>query len=339
MNVGIEMEEEFRKCEKLGEFYDKYQSTMFGTFWRSQRDVEYRYVSFEEFRMSFPIIAEKGLTSSEDLARLCGLTEKDKARTGYLIFQAVSIIGLFAAPFPLELKAILLIVILFTGIFIGLVMEDVYVEMLDWLEFNFDRTIGELMSTKQEREEEKERIIAHEAGHFFLAHTVGVPVTSYCTGDHTVTIPNRVRNKKRQQQQQQPQMAGAGGNVKSLPTIQCEYPLYASGRSGSDRTETEEFLQKMTCIAFAGIVNEIIEFGSSKGGLNDYRFIRGIYNLCNMNKEEQEAYNRWAMTRCYAILKKHKATGVATLKSAMKERKGILDCVIELEKASPYEKT
>merc|ERR1711990_704146 len=103
--------------------------------------------------------------------------------------------------------------------------------------------IASLRGTKEERDQQEDRVCRHEAGHFLCGYLCGLPVRGYSTNDLGVPC------------------------VEFYPSTEGE----AMGRELSS-----EEIAIMSVVAMSGSVAEALEFGEAKGGESDLLELDGL---------------------------------------------------------------
>ncbi|MGI0485656.1 ATP-dependent Zn protease [Pantanalinema rosaneae CENA516] len=147
------------------------------------------------------------------------------------------------------------------------------------------------------------RIVHHEAGHFLVAHHLGIPITGYSLSAWEAF---------RQGHQGQ-----AGVQVDAQELEQTLRPGAASTTSVLDRYCT---------VWMAGIAAESLTYGDVQGGKDDLQVLRAVLRQQGLTPTACDQAERWALLRAKTILK-DQATAHATLVQAMAQRLPIEQCL------------
>jgi len=153
--------------------------------------------------------------------------------------------------------------------------------------------------TSESNDDTRERICAHEAGHFLCGYLCGLPIKSYNAGDSGV------------------------------PCV--EFFTDATTSKGF----TEDEISAITVVAMSGSVGEIIAKGKASGGENDLRELDNCFRRSEefIGAAKQQELTRWGALKAYDLLKSNRGKYDALVK-AFEQGKGVEECVTILE-ASP----
>ena len=152
-------------------------------------------------------------------------------------------------------------------------------------------------SSKQKRD----RILHHEAGHFLVAHLLGIPVTSYA-----LTALEAFK---------QGQTAQGGVRFE-------DQKLADQLQSG---TLSAQLLDQYCTVWMAGIVAEKFVYGSAQGGAEDRTKISAILTQLRRPISEIQLKQNWGSLRAKNMIESHKIA-YESLVSAMAERATVDEC-------------
>jgi len=152
-------------------------------------------------------------------------------------------------------------------------------------------------SSKQKRD----RILHHEAGHFLVAHLLGIPVTSYALNAWEAF--------------KQGQTAQGG--------VRFEDEQLASQLQNG--TLSVQLLDQYCTVWMAGIVAEKIVYGSALGGAEDRTKISAILTQLRRPSSEIQLKQNWGSLRAKNLLETHKSAYEA-LVAAMEKRATVAEC-------------
>ncbi len=149
--------------------------------------------------------------------------------------------------------------------------------------------------------EHRERVLHHEAGHFLVAHHLGIPITGY-----TLSAWEAFRQGQR----------GVGGV--SFDTTELEAEA-ATGQLSAQRVD--QFCQ----VWMAGIAAEQMVYGNAEGGESDRAQIRTLWNLFKRSPSEAVLKQRWAALQAKTLIETQRDHYDA-LVAAMAQNAPIDDC-------------
>lgn len=150
-------------------------------------------------------------------------------------------------------------------------------------------------------QEQKQRIIYHEAGHFFTAYFYQIPVTGY-----TLTPWENIKFNN----------LGSGGVVFDTQ--------FLAGKS-QDLREFNLLLERFSIVLMAGIAAEKVIYNNSEGGEEDRQKFREIYRDLGLNSAQLNMKQRLAILQAQTLIENHKDTYLA-LVGAMKNRLSVAEC-------------
>jgi hypothetical protein len=152
-------------------------------------------------------------------------------------------------------------------------------------------------------EEEKQRIIYHEAGHFLVAYHLGIPITDYSL---TVWESFKKGNKGK---------IGVVFETENLPEKE-NLPLT---------------LERLTTVLMAGMEAEKMIYGNIRGGEDDLAQMRQFLVNSGLPNSVFQQKKNWAKLQAKNILLNHQ-NGYEDLVIALKERKSLEDCYLTINK-------
>lgn len=151
-------------------------------------------------------------------------------------------------------------------------------------------------------ESHRQRILHHEAGHFFIAHCLGVPITNY-----SLSAWEAFRKGQ----------PGRGGVEFSIDHLSAQI------KQGALSAETVE---TYCTIWMAGIAAEQLVYGSAEGGYDDRQALRVLWQQFQRPQSECEVKSRWSALKAKTILESHRDEYDA-LVEAMGRRASVEECV------------
>jgi ATP-dependent Zn protease len=155
--------------------------------------------------------------------------------------------------------------------------------------------------------EERERIVHHEAGHFFVAHYLKIPVA-----DYTLTVWEAFKK----------QTGGAIGTTIDESLLSSEQLT---------PQELPLFVDRFATVCMAGIAAENIIYGEAKGGREDLQQIRKILQNAGIAPTNYQQKERWAYLQAKNALSEHQDAYLA-LVAAMKNRTSVKECQETIER-------
>ncbi|KAL2623587.1 hypothetical protein R1flu_003792 [Riccia fluitans] len=160
-------------------------------------------------------------------------------------------------------------------------------------------TVGRLVSQKY-----KERVAKHEAGHFLVAYLMGFMPKSYTLSSLDAF-----------------QRFGAL-NVQAGTTF-IDFEFQEEVESGKVSSGT---LDKVSCIALAGVATEYLLYGVAEGGLADINQLDGLMKVLGFTQRKADSQVRWAVLNTVSILRRHLNLH-SKLADYMAAGKSVLECV------------
>jgi hypothetical protein len=148
----------------------------------------------------------------------------------------------------------------------------------------------------------RQRLARHEAGHFFVAHSLGLPITSY-----TLSVWDA-------------QKQGVPGGVQiKMPEI-------------VDKQWWQQHIEALSTVWVAGAIAEKLQYGSTEGAEDDYRQLRQTLKQLNLPIAQ---YERQAEQRAKTLLK-GSWEDYETLVIMMQSRATVVECMDSLKAPSPF---
>lgn len=152
------------------------------------------------------------------------------------------------------------------------------------------------------------RVTRHEAGHFLVAHLLGIPVTGY-----TLSAWEALRQG----------YPGEGGVRFDSQELEAEV---AAGKLSA------QLLNRYCTIWMAGIAAETLIYGNVEGGGDDRRKLEGVMAQLPIAPQEREQKPRWAALQAKSLLESHTEAYAALLK-AMESRSSVEECLSAIKQA------
>lgn len=150
-------------------------------------------------------------------------------------------------------------------------------------------------------EEQRQRIINHEAGHFLTAYFLGIPITGY-----TLTAWEVMKQGQ----------LGRGG---------VAFETEALTNQPFDLQQMRLTLDRFCTVWMAGIAAENIVFGDSQGGAEDRQQIQKALTLAGLSAAAAPQKQRWAQLQATNLLTRHQKSYEA-LVEAMTQRSSVEEC-------------
>lgn len=161
-------------------------------------------------------------------------------------------------------------------------------------------------------QEQRQRIIHHEAGHFLTAYFLGIPIRGY-----TLTAWEALKAG----------YYGKGGVIFDTKKI-TEKPI--------NLAETRLTLDRFCTVWMAGIAAEKLSFDSAEGGAEDYQQLKTALNSAGLSPQAYEQKARWGQLQATNLLKRYDRSYQALVK-AMEARKSIAECCLIIQETEEKE--
>lgn len=145
------------------------------------------------------------------------------------------------------------------------------------------------------------RIARHEAGHFLVAHLLGVPVTGYALSAWEAL-------KQRQ--------TGQGGVSFNDQELASQLQL---------GTLSDQLLDRYCTIWMAGVAAEELVYGHAEGGADDQNKLRLFLVPLGFSGSAQQQKERWAALQARTLLQEN-WSAYESLVSAMQQRADLSEC-------------
>ncbi len=145
----------------------------------------------------------------------------------------------------------------------------------------------------------RQRIIQHEAGHFLVAHLLGIPITGY-----TLSAWESVRTG----------YSAQGGVVFAPPPTDI----------------SSQLLQQYCTVWMAGIAAEKLMYDRSEGGSEDRQKLRGVLLLTGKQQQEIVHQENLAALQAKTLIQTH-WEAYQTLVIAMEKRTTVADCCDQID--------
>lgn len=169
-------------------------------------------------------------------------------------------------------------------------------------------TLGNLLINSINRlsDEERKRVLHHEAGHFLIAYLLEIPVTDY-------TLNAWAAWKKG--------MPGIGGV--QFDTADLDKTLQTGELPA-------QLLNRYCTVWMAGIAAEKMIYGQAQGGQDDRQKFSILWQQLQRPFQEGQVRQRWAVLQAQTLLEKHSKTYTA-LVDAMAQNQPVSDCLALLQ--------
>ncbi len=156
----------------------------------------------------------------------------------------------------------------------------------------------------------RQRIIHHEAGHFLVAHLLGIPVQSY-----TLSAWEALKAG----------LPGLGGVV-----VNTE--LGQEAKAKTDAVSSRQ-LNQYCIISMAGIAAENQTYGNAQGGQDDKFRLKQLWQQIPPDTRataNPETQTRWALLQAQTLIEQQQPA-YAALVTAMTQRESVEDCIQQIE--------
>lgn len=153
----------------------------------------------------------------------------------------------------------------------------------------------------------QERVVRHEAGHFLVAHVLGIPVTYYALSAWEAFRQGHVAQ---------------GGVGFDEDVIQTDIALLQGYRLNPEK---QQILNRYIRVWMAGIAAEELLGGEVMGGAEDRARVAEVLQAMGYSNEAILTQQRWGIQQARVLLTQHQAA-YAALCAAMTERKPVADC-------------
>ncbi len=150
-------------------------------------------------------------------------------------------------------------------------------------------------------DEQRQRIINHEAGHFLTAYFLGIPVTGYTLSTWETIKQGRLGN------------GGVGFETQTL-----------TNQPGNLR-EMRLTLDRFCTVWMAGVAAEKIVYGNAQGGAEDREQLKQALAIVGVPEVGYPQKERWAQLQATNLLKRYPQSYEA-LVEAMKQRASVEEC-------------
>ena len=150
-------------------------------------------------------------------------------------------------------------------------------------------------------DQQRQRIIHHEAGHFLTAYFLGIPITGY-----TITAWEAIKEGR----------YGRGGVIFDTQEL-TEKPFKLQ--------EMRLTLDRLSTVWMAGIAAEKLVYDTAEGGEEDRQQLRMALNLAGLSPQSYTQKERWAQLQATNLITRHQ-TAYEALVIAMKEKKSVTEC-------------
>ncbi|MBW4472642.1 MAG: ATP-dependent Zn protease [Stenomitos rutilans HA7619-LM2] len=156
----------------------------------------------------------------------------------------------------------------------------------------------------------RDRIIRHEAGHFLVAHQLGIPATGY-----TLNAWDALKQG----------YPGQGGV--RFDSQELEAAIEQGQLSG-------QLLDRYCTIWMAGIAAEMLVYGNVEGGADDRQKLRGLLVQLGLPPAERDQKERWSLLRAKTLLQDN-VSAYEALMLAMTEDASVEECSQAIDQHLP----
>ncbi|XGV95534.1 MAG: ATP-dependent Zn protease [Leptolyngbya sp. BL-A-14] len=156
----------------------------------------------------------------------------------------------------------------------------------------------------------RDRVIRHEAGHFLVAHQLGIPAMGY-----TLNAWDALRQG----------YSGQGGV--RFDSQELEAAIQQGQLSG-------QLLDRYCTIWMAGIAAEMLIYGNVEGGTDDRQKLRGLLTQLGLTPAERDQKERWSLLRAKTLLQDNVSAYEALL-NAMTKDASVEECSQAIEQHLP----
>jgi ATP-dependent Zn protease len=150
-------------------------------------------------------------------------------------------------------------------------------------------------------QEEKERIIYHEAGHFLTAYLYQIPII-----DYTLSPWEAIKKKN----------LGSGGVI---------FDNSFMPEKSQDLKEFNLMIERFGVVLMAGIAAEKFIYSNSEGGQEDRQKFQEIYSNLTLTYSNFQMKQRLAIIQATLVIQTNKDSYLA-LVEAMRQRKSVAEC-------------
>ncbi|MBD1870734.1 ATP-dependent Zn protease [Leptolyngbya sp. FACHB-671] len=155
----------------------------------------------------------------------------------------------------------------------------------------------------------RERVIHHEAGHFLVAHLLGIPITGY-----TLSAWEAFR-------QGQPGLGGVSFDSQEL-NAELEKGILSA-----------QLVDRYCTVWMAGAAAEKLVYGNAEGGADDRQKLRILWTQLKRPLSECETKERWASLQARSLLEVHRSA-YEELVIAMTQAEPVSKCYEVLEQVA-----
>ena len=155
-------------------------------------------------------------------------------------------------------------------------------------------------------EEQRQRVIRHEAGHFLTAYFLGIPIEGY-----TITAWEAL----------QAGYYGRGGVIFDTTEVTQKQLNFA---------ETRLTLDRYCTVWMAGIAAEKLSYNDAEGGAEDYEQLKMALDLAGLSPQAYPQKARWGQLQATNLIERHEKSYQA-LVTAMEPRKSVEECCLAIQ--------
>ena len=155
-------------------------------------------------------------------------------------------------------------------------------------------------------EEQRKRVIHHEAGHFLTAYFLGIPIEGY-----TITAWEAL----------QAGYYGRGGVIFDTTEVT---------KQASNFAETRLTLDRFCTVWMAGIAAERLTYNDAEGGAEDYEQLKMALDLAGLSPQLYPQKARWGQLQATNLIERYEKSYQA-LVNAMEQRKSVEECCVAIQ--------
>lgn len=156
---------------------------------------------------------------------------------------------------------------------------------------------------------QKQRILHHEAGHFLVAHYLGIAIQDYSLSAWEAFQKGR----------------SGQGAVEFIPQDLTEQL--------QDWQNRPLLLERLATVWMAGIAAEQVIYGQAEGGSEDRQQLQAAFNLAGLPSTAFANKESWALLQAKNLIMTHRSA-YDVLVEAMGERRSVSECCILLKENS-----
>ncbi|GMH33016.1 hypothetical protein BSKO_00850 [Bryopsis sp. KO-2023] len=153
-----------------------------------------------------------------------------------------------------------------------------------------------------------QKVAWHEAGHFLIAYFVGL-----LPKDYTLSAMDAIKRYR--------------AFTVQAGTVFCDREFQQEVGSGKLKSTS---VDRVTCVAVAGVVAEYLKFGFAEGGLNDLGQLDQLMRSLQFSQKKVDSQIRWSVINVATLLRRHAKTHEA-LAAEMSNGASVGSCIKLIE--------